>query len=163
MKIFCVMIPSLVYTCRDFGLFRVVRPQTQNNMAAICFFSKKALHDGGHLELKKNTRGDFWGLFGIRLRRSFLKKIRFLQFFSRFNPNVLALLYVCFVMLLSPSFYRSVCLSVCLPSIALIVILNPSLCTSNISPTLFICKVMPSRAVYIIFMLLYLFTPPPVP
>ena len=26
LKIFCVMIPSLVYTCRDFGLFRVVRP-----------------------------------------------------------------------------------------------------------------------------------------
>ena len=25
LKIFCVMIPSLVYTCRDFGLFRVVR------------------------------------------------------------------------------------------------------------------------------------------
>ena len=25
LKIFCVMIPS-VYTCRDFGLFRVVRP-----------------------------------------------------------------------------------------------------------------------------------------
>ena len=26
LKIFCVMIPSLVYTCCDFGLFRVVRP-----------------------------------------------------------------------------------------------------------------------------------------
>ena len=26
LKIFCVMIPSLVYTCRDFGLFREVRP-----------------------------------------------------------------------------------------------------------------------------------------
>ena len=27
LKIFCVMIPSLVYTSLDFGLFRVVRPQ----------------------------------------------------------------------------------------------------------------------------------------
>ena len=26
LKIFCLMIPSLEYTCRDFGLFRVVRP-----------------------------------------------------------------------------------------------------------------------------------------
>ena len=26
LEIFSVMIPSLVYTCRDFSLFRVVRP-----------------------------------------------------------------------------------------------------------------------------------------
>ena len=26
LKIFCVIIPSLVYTCRDFGSFRVVKP-----------------------------------------------------------------------------------------------------------------------------------------
>ena len=28
-----------------------------------------ALHGGGHLELKKMHKGDFWGLFGIRLGR----------------------------------------------------------------------------------------------
>ena len=32
LKIFCVMIPSLVYTCRDFGLFRVVRPYIEMYM-----------------------------------------------------------------------------------------------------------------------------------
>ena len=29
LKIFCVMIPSLVYTSLDFGLFRVVRPYVE--------------------------------------------------------------------------------------------------------------------------------------
>ena len=28
-----------------------------------------ALHGGGHLELKKMHKGDFWGIFGIRLGR----------------------------------------------------------------------------------------------
>ena len=53
-----------------------------------------ALHGGGHLELKKCTRGIFgassefvWGDVQV----SFLKKISFLQFYSRFNPNALAL------------------------------------------------------------------------
>ena len=53
-----------------------------------------ALHDGGHLELKKMHKGDFWGLFGIRLGRCpciIPEKISFLQFYSRFNPNALAL------------------------------------------------------------------------
>ena len=59
-----------------------------------CFFSKMALHGGGHLELKKMHKGDFWGIFGIRLGRCpciIPEKISFLQFYSRFNPNVLAL------------------------------------------------------------------------
>ena len=50
-------------------------------------FSKMALHGGGHL--------DFWGLFGIRLGRCpciIPEKISFLLFYSRFNPNALALL-----------------------------------------------------------------------
>ena len=53
-----------------------------------------ALHGGGHLELKKMHKGDFWGIFGIRLGRCpciILEKISFLQFYSRFNPNALAL------------------------------------------------------------------------
>ena len=50
------------------------------------FFSKMALHGGGHLELKKMHKEDFWGLFGIP------EKISFLQFYSRFNPNALALI-----------------------------------------------------------------------
>ena len=53
-----------------------------------------ALHCGGHLELKKMHKGDFWGLFGIRLGRCpciIPEKISFLQFYSRFNPNALAL------------------------------------------------------------------------
>ena len=32
-------------------------------------FSKMALHGGGHLELKKMHKGDFWVLFGICLVR----------------------------------------------------------------------------------------------
>ena len=32
LKIFCVMIQSLVYTCREFGLFRVVRPYIEMYM-----------------------------------------------------------------------------------------------------------------------------------
>ena len=59
-----------------------------------CFF-EMALHGGGHLELKKMHKGDFWGIFGIRLGRCpciILEKISFLQFYSRFNPNALALL-----------------------------------------------------------------------
>ena len=59
-----------------------------------CFF-EMALHGGGHLELKKMHKGDFWGIFGIRLGRCpciILEKINFLQFYSRFNPNALALL-----------------------------------------------------------------------
>ena len=59
-------------------------------------FSKMALHGGGHLELKKMHKGDFWGLFGIRLGRCpciIPEKISFLQFYSRFNPNALALYY----------------------------------------------------------------------
>ena len=32
LKIFCVMNPSLVYTWRDFGLFRVVRPYIEMYM-----------------------------------------------------------------------------------------------------------------------------------
>ena len=40
LKIFCVMIPSLVYTCRDFGLFRVVRPYIYRNVYVVVnFFS----------------------------------------------------------------------------------------------------------------------------
>ena len=60
-----------------------------------CFFSKMALHGGGHLESKKMHKGDFWGLFGIRLGRCpciIPDKISFLQFYSRFNPNALALI-----------------------------------------------------------------------
>ena len=44
-----------------------------------------ALHGGGHLELKKMHKGDFWGLFGIRLGRCpgiIPEKISFLQFYS---------------------------------------------------------------------------------
>ena len=58
------------------------------------FFSIMALHGGGHLELKKMHKGDFWGIFGIRLGRCpciIREKISFLQFYSRFNPNALAL------------------------------------------------------------------------
>ena len=58
-----------------------------------CFF-EMALHGGGHLELKKMHKGDFWGIFGIRLGRCpciISEKISFLQFYSRFNPNALAL------------------------------------------------------------------------
>ena len=58
-----------------------------------CFF-KMALHGGGHLELKKMHKGYCWGLFGIRLGRCpciIPEKISFLQFYSRFNPNALAL------------------------------------------------------------------------
>ena len=58
-------------------------------------FSKMALHGGGHLELKKMHKGDFWGLFGIRLGRCpgiIPEKISFLQFYSRFNPNALELI-----------------------------------------------------------------------
>ena len=61
-----------------------------------CFF-EMALHGGGHLELKKMHKGDFWGIFGIRLGRCpciILEKISFLQFYSRLNPNALALLYL---------------------------------------------------------------------
>ena len=57
-----------------------------------------ALHGGGHLELKKMHKGDFWGLFGIRLGRCpciIPEKISFLQFYSRFNPNALALQAKC--------------------------------------------------------------------
>ena len=53
-----------------------------------------ALHGGGHLEFKKMHKGDFWGRFGIRLGRCpciIPEKISFLQFYSRFNPNALAL------------------------------------------------------------------------
>ena len=59
-----------------------------------CFFSKMALNGGGHLEFKKMHKGNFWGLFGIRLGRCpciISEKISFLQFYSRFNPNALAL------------------------------------------------------------------------
>ena len=54
-----------------------------------------ALHGDGHLELKKIHKGDFWGIFGIRLERCpciIPEKISFLQFYSRFNPNALALM-----------------------------------------------------------------------
>ena len=53
-----------------------------------------ALHGGGHLEFKKMHKGDFWVIFGIRLGRCpciIPEKISFLQFYSRFNPNALAL------------------------------------------------------------------------
>ena len=56
-----------------------------------------ALHGGGHLELKKMHKGDFWGIFGIRLGRCpgiIPEKISFLQFYSRFLcffTNALAL------------------------------------------------------------------------
>ena len=40
LKLFCVMIPSSVYTCRDLGLFRVVRPQTFQK-CIVCSFSTK--------------------------------------------------------------------------------------------------------------------------
>ena len=56
-----------------------------------------ALHGGGHLELKKMHKGDFWGIFGIRLGRCpciIPEKISFLQFYSRFNPNALALTWL---------------------------------------------------------------------
>ena len=60
-------------------------------------FFENGLHGGGHLELKKMHKGDFWGIFGIRLGRCpciIPEKISFLQFYSRFNPNALALLVV---------------------------------------------------------------------
>ena len=60
-------------------------------------FSKMALHGGGQLELKKMHKGDFWGLFGIRLGRCpciIPEKISFLQFYSRLNPDALALYYM---------------------------------------------------------------------
>ena len=50
-------------------------------------FSKMALQGGGHLELKKMHKGDFWGFLGIRLGRCpgiIPEKISFLQFYSRF-------------------------------------------------------------------------------
>ena len=53
-----------------------------------------ALHGGGHLELKKMHKGDFRGIFGICLGRCpciIPEKISFLHFYSRFNPNALAL------------------------------------------------------------------------
>ena len=53
-----------------------------------------ALHGGGYLKLKKMHKGDFWGIIGIRLGRCpciIPEKISFLQFYSRFNPNALAL------------------------------------------------------------------------
>ena len=56
--------------------------------------SKMALHGGGHLQLKKMHKVDFWELFGIRLGRCpgiIPEKICFLQFYFRFNPNALAL------------------------------------------------------------------------
>ena len=59
-----------------------------------------ALDGGGHLELKKMHKGDFWGIFGIRLGRCpciIPEKISFLQFYSRFNPNALALLMITIV------------------------------------------------------------------
>ena len=34
------------------------------NYGTPLFFSKIALHGGGHLELKKMHKGDFWGLLG---------------------------------------------------------------------------------------------------
>ena len=46
-----------------------------------------ALHGGGHLELRKMHKGDFWGIFGVRLGRCpgiIPEKISFLQFYSRF-------------------------------------------------------------------------------
>ena len=55
-------------------------------------FSKIALHDGGHLELKKMHRGDFRGLFGTRLGRCpciIPEKISFLQFYSYSNLMLL--------------------------------------------------------------------------
>ena len=69
-----------------------------------------ALHGGGHLELKKMHKGDFWGIFGIRLGRCpciILEKISFLQFYSRFNPNALALLYRCMLSLEDESMFPS--------------------------------------------------------
>ena len=53
--------------------------------------SKIVLHGGGH---KKMQKGYFWGLFGIRLGRCpgiIPEKISFLKFYSRLNPNALAL------------------------------------------------------------------------
>ena len=87
-----------------------------------CFF-EKALHGGGHLELKKMHKGDFWGIFGIRLGRCpciILEKISFLQFYSRFNPNALALLvmhppdaYMCSSSISQEPLIRIICNFVC--------------------------------------------------
>ena len=66
-----------------------------SNYGIPLFFSKMALHGDGHLELKKMHKEDFWGIFGIRLGRCpciVPEKISFLQFYSRFNPNALALM-----------------------------------------------------------------------
>ena len=53
------------------------------------------LHGGGHFEFKKMHKGDLWGLFRIRLGRCIIpEKISFLQFYSRFDPNALALLVI---------------------------------------------------------------------
>ena len=52
-KIFCVMIPSLVYTCCDIGLFRVVKP---------CHDETRAVQGGGGLsqEVKFRKNGKIW-------------------------------------------------------------------------------------------------------
>ena len=66
-----------------------------SNYSIPLFFSKIALHGGGHLQLKKMHKVNFWGIFGIRLGRCpciIPEKISFLQFYSRFNPNALALI-----------------------------------------------------------------------
>ena len=53
-----------------------------------------ALHGAGHIEFKKSHKGDFQRLFVFvceDVQLSFLKKISFLQFYSRFSSNALAL------------------------------------------------------------------------
>ena len=68
-----------------------------------------ALHGGGHLELKKMHKGDFWGIFGIRLGSCpciIPEKISFLQFYSRFNPNALALLAISNIWITTPSWIK---------------------------------------------------------
>ena len=59
-----------------------------------CFFRKWRYMVAAILNLKKMHKGDFRGIFGIRLGRCpciIPEKISFLQFYSRFNPNALAL------------------------------------------------------------------------
>ena len=53
-KIFCVMIPSLVDICLDFGLFRVVRPQIW--MAAIVDFANTPALSDSSLGIHRKSK-----------------------------------------------------------------------------------------------------------
>ena len=71
LKIFCVIIPSLVYTCRDFGLFRVVRPYLSFRLSylsdlsgLIKVFWTKEYNAKHHYTVKWFFRG-FWSVFDL--------------------------------------------------------------------------------------------------